>query len=269
MKRYDGKTILVTGAGQGIGFGLCRAFAAEGAIVALNDMQADLAAQAAQKINDELGEQRVYAYACDVSDVQAVRQMFADFVGQFKRLDVTFANAGITNYGRFLDYSPEAFDRLMGVNLRGSYFTAQTAAHYMIDQRIEGRILLMSSITGLRAFLNLGGYGITKAGIRMMAQTLALELGRYGITVNAISPGATLTERTLQDDPAFEANWASVTPTGRPGYVEDVVAAALFLASPEARHITGQTIQVDGGWTIHSPLPQNHPDMPDYSSQLR
>jgi len=117
----------------------------------------------------------------------------------------------------------------------------------------------MSSVTGIQAHLNLGCYGITKAGIRMMAKTIALEVGRYGITVNAISPGATLTERTLHDDPDYESNWASVTPTGRVGYVEDVVAAALYLASPEARHVTGQTLVVDGGWTLQSPLPPEHP----------
>lgn len=268
MGKYDHKTILVTGAGQGIGYGLCEAFAQEGAVVGLNDINGELAQKSAARINALVGDERVIPYTCDVSNVEAVRAMFDEFVRRTGRLDIAIANAGITNYGRFLDYTPEAFDRLMSVNLRGSYFTAQTAARIMIAQRIEGRLLLMSSITGFRAFLNLGGYGITKAGIRMMAQTLALELGRYGITVNAISPGATLTERTLQDDPAFEANWASVTPTGRPGYVEDVVAAALFLASPQARHITGQTIQVDGGWTIHSPLPSGHPEIPERSSQL-
>ncbi len=82
-------------------------------------------------------------------------------------------------------------------------------------------------------------------------------------------PGATLTERTLQDDPNFERNWASVTPNGRVGYVEDIVAAALYLASPEARHVTGQTLVVDGGWTLESPLPPELPDLPAYSSQLR
>lgn len=268
MGKFDGKTILVTGAAQGIGYGVCEAFAREGATVGLNDMQPALAAEAAARINALVGREAVLAYACDVSDVTAVQRMFDDFNGRCGRLDIAFANAGITNYGKFLDYTADAFDRLMGVNLRGSYFTAQAAARLMIAQQIEGRILLMSSVTGLRAFLNLGGYGITKAGIRMMAQTLALELGRYGITVNAIAPGPTLTERTLQDDPAFEENWASVTPTGRPGYVEDVTAAALFLASAEARHITGQTIQVDGGWTIHSPLPSGHPEMPEQSSRL-
>lgn len=269
MGKYEGKTIFVTGAGRGIGYGICEAFAREGALVGLNDIDAALAQGAASAVNEAIGSERVFPFSGDVADVVVVRQMLQQFVARFGRLDIAFANAGITNYGSFLDYTPEAFDRLVGVNLRGSYFTAQTAARLMIEQQIAGRILLMSSITGFRAFLNLGCYGMTKAGIRMMAQSLALELGRYGITVNAISPGATLTERTLQDDPNFEANWASVTPTGRAGSVADIAAVALFLASPEARHITGQTIQVDGGWTLQSPLPSGHPEMPEYSSRLQ
>ena len=269
MTSYENKNIFVTGAGVGIGFALCRAFAVEGAIVGLNDMDSDLAQQSADKINQEVGKDVVYAYPFDVADISTLQLEIKRFSQQVGGLDVMVANAGITNYGSFLEYTPEAFARITQVNLHGSYFTAQAAARIMIEQQNPGRILLMSSVTGDQAFLNLGAYGITKAGICMMAKSLGLELGQYGITVNAISPGATLTERTLADDPQFEANWASVTPTGRSGYVEDVTATALFLASPAARHITGQTLQVDGGWTLHSPLPEEHPEQPDVSSHLR
>lgn len=262
MNPFAGKAVLVTGAGVGIGYALCQAFAKAGALVALNDVNPVLCHTAAQRINDALGMERVQAYEGDIADVEAIRticQRFADRVG---RLDIVIANAGITSYGAFLTYTPEAFDRLMGVNLRGSFFTAQSAATLMIQAHIPGRIILMSSVTGLQAHMNLGCYGITKAGIRMMAKTIALEVGKYGITVNAISPGATLTERTLHDDANYESNWASVTPDGRVGYVEDIVAAALYLASPEARHVTGQTLVVDGGWTLQSPLPPEQPNLP-------
>ena len=129
----------------------------------------------------------------------------------------------------------------------------------MIEQKLAGRILLLSSVTGVQAHRNLSAYGVTKAGIRMMAKALALELGPYGITVNAIAAGATLTERTLRDDPGYEQNWNEVAPNGRTATVEDIAAALLFLASDEARHVTGQTLVVDGGWTIYSPLPRDHP----------
>lgn len=269
MGKFEQKSVVVTGAGLGIGFALCRAFAQEGAVVALNDIDGELAKQRAEEINREVGRQAVYAYGCDVADVQAIRELFADFVSRAGRLDITVANAGITNYGEFLEYTVEAFDRVVGINLRGSYFTAQTAARIMVEKQVEGRILLMSSVTGTRAFLNLGAYGMTKAAIRHMVKSMALELGPHRITVNAISPGAILTERTLKDDPNFEANWASVTPTGRSGYVSDIVNAALFLVSPESSHITGQTLEVDGGWTLASPVPEGHPEKPEHSSQLR
>jgi glucose 1-dehydrogenase len=262
MSTFSGKAVVVTGAGTGIGYALCQAFASAGATVALNDIDLLLCQRAAQQINETVGAERVLPYACDVADVEAVRALFQRFVDTTGTLDIAIANAGITNYGEFLTSTPEDFDRLMGVNLRGSFFTAQTAARLMIEAHTPGRIILMSSVTGIQAHLNLAGYGITKAGIRMMAKTIALEVSKYGITANAISPGAILTERTLQDDPNYEKNWASVTPAGRVGYVEDIVAAARYLASPEARHVTGQTLVVDGGWTIQSPLPTKHPDLP-------
>ena len=230
-------------------------------MVALNDVDGVLAQTAAAKINATLTTPRVISYAFDVADVTAVQNAITHFAQQHGRLDIVIANAGITQYGKFLDYTAADFDRVMGVNLRGSYFTAQAAARQMIERGTrDGRILLMSSVTGVRAFKSLGTYGVSKAGIIHMARVLALELGAYGITVNAICPGAIVTERTVADDPDYAAKWGGVTPDGRAGEVADIVAAALFLASPAAHHITGQTIQVDGGWSLRSPIPEDHPD---------
>lgn len=261
MNRFENYKVFVTGAGTGIGYGLCRSFAREGATVALNDINGALAEKAAQTINQEIGKTLVHPYACDVSDVEAVKNKIQAFSTLFGGLHVLVANAGITKYGDFLSYTPEAFDMLTSVNLRGSFFTAQAGAQAMIAGKTPGRIILMSSVTGVQAHRNLSAYGMTKAAIRMMARSLALELGEYSITVNAIGAGATITERTLQDDPDYENNWNGVAPNGRTGYVEDIAATVLFLASPEARHITGDTIMVDGGWTIYSPLPGNHPQI--------
>jgi len=177
------------------------------------------------------------------------------------------ANAGITNYGPFLEYSEESFNRLLSVNLQGSYFSAQSAAKQMIAQNKNGRIILMSSVVGNRAIRNLSAYGITKAGIQMMAKSLAIELGNYGITVNAISPGATLTERTVMDDPDYEANWSEVAVTNKICRVEDISSSVMFLTSDQASQITGQTLTIDGGWTIQSPVPSAHPDIPEFSSK--
>ena len=255
MSTFTGKAVLVTGAGSGIGYALCKAFASAGSTVALNDLDGNLAHQAAERLNSALEVELVHPYVCDVADVEAVRAMCRDFAATAGRLDIAIANAGLTSAGSFLTMTPDAFDRLTSVNLRGSLFTAQAAARIMIDAHTPGRIILMSSVTGIQPHENLGSYGITKAGIRMMAKSIALEISRYGITANAISPGATLTERTLSDDPNYERHWNAINPTGRVGYVEDIVAAALYLASPEARHVTGHTLVVDGGWTLQSPLP--------------
>lgn len=262
MSAFLNQSVLVTGAGQGIGYALCLAFAQAGAWVGLNEIDPTLAQHATETINAHLGQVRVWALPCDVADTPALERTLQEWVAQHGRLDVVIANAGITDYGTFLETTPADFDRVMGVNLRGSYFTAQYAARQMVAQQQGGRILLMSSVVGLRAHRNLTAYGATKAGIAHMATLLALELGEYGITVNAIAPGATLTERTLQDDPQYAENWASVSMNRRCGTVEDVVNAALFLASPASGHITGQMLVVDGGWTGHSPLATNHPDLP-------
>ncbi len=275
MFDFAGKVVLVTGAGVGIGFGLCQAFAEAGAFVALNDLDSKLANEAAEKINVQLGKRQVKPYGGDIADVDWVREMVNGFAEAHGRFDILIANAGITNFGPFLEYTPTAFDRVMAINLRGTYFAAQAAARQMIERGNDGhgtsngRILLISSVTGVQAYNNLSAYGITKAGIRHMASTLAVELGQYGITVNAIAPGATVTERTLKDDPNYAQNWEAVNPNGRVGTVSDIVTTTLFLASPQARHITGQTIIVDGGWTKTSPIPPETPDLPEESTKLK
>lgn len=267
---FQDHVVFVTGAGHGIGFGLCKAFAQTGATVALNDIDETLAQQASQQINEAIGDERVLPYACDVADVEAVQAIVDDIVKKYDRLDVTIANAGLSHFGRFLDYSPEAFDRVTSVNLRGTFFTAQASAHAMIDTKTpHSRILFTSSVTGNQAYPNLSAYGMTKAGIQHLASVLAVELGEYGITVNAIAPGATVTERTMADDPNYDKNWETVAPNRRVAQVEDIVQTALFLASSQARHITGQTIIIDGGWTMTSPIPEDTPEIPTESSKLR
>src|SRR5260370_2969354 len=134
----------------------------------------------------------------------------------------------------------------------------------MNEMDAPGTIILMASVTGSQAHVNLGRYGITKSGIGMLGKSIEVEVGTYGITANAISPGATLTERTLRDDPEYDRHWDSVTPAGRVGYVEDIVAAALYLASPDGRHVTEHTLVVDGGWTLQNLLPAAHPDRTTY-----
>ncbi|MDX2163549.1 MAG: SDR family oxidoreductase [bacterium] len=256
MSRFAGKRVLITGAGQGIGRAISLAFAREGAFIALNDLDAGLAQAAADAINAEVGAARVTPLAFDTADVDAVRAAFAAYrtVPESGTPEIVIANAGLTHFSPSLAITPATFDRVMAVNLRGTFFTAQTGAQAMIDAGIRGRILLMSSCVGVRPYNGLGIYSVSKAGIIMMAQTLASEWGRYGITVNSISPGATLTERTQREEPDYERVWGTINITGRVGQVDDIAAAALFLAAPEAGQITGHNLLVDGGWALVTPV---------------
>jgi NAD(P)-dependent dehydrogenase (short-subunit alcohol dehydrogenase family) len=142
----------------------------------------------------------------------------------------------------------------MQVNLGGTFFLAQVAANQMKQQPSGGSLLFTSSVTGHQAHKDLAAYGMSKAAIEMLAKNLVIELSQFRINVNTIAPGATLTERTL-DDPQYESTWSKLTPMGRPASVTDIANAALFLVSEDARHITGQNLIVDGGWTCISPSP--------------
>jgi 3-oxoacyl-[acyl-carrier protein] reductase len=251
QQTFQNKVAIVTGAGEGIGYEIARQLALYGASVLLNDVDENRAQNAALQITSEGGICR--GTGGDVGNIETVRGLVSQAVEAFGRLDIAVANAGLTFWGSFLDYTPEAFYRVVNVNLAGSFFLAQAAARQMRDQGDGGRILLMSSVTGHQAVKYLSAYGMTKAGIEMLARNLVIELSPYGITINAIAPGATLTPRNLKNEPDYAETWGQVTPTGRVGEPIDIAEAALFLLSPQARQITGQTIVVDGGWTAVSP----------------
>jgi len=251
-KKFTGQTAIVTGAGQGIGYEIARQLCLEGASVILNDIDTKLAANAAAEIQKQGGV--CNAVAGDVSDVGFIQHLVDEAVARFGSLTIAIANAGITTFGEFLEYRPESLQKVMDLNLYGSFFLTQKAALQIKKQCSGGSILLMSSVTGHQAHQNLAAYGMTKAGLEMLAKSLVVELSPHNITINAIAPGATLTERTLQDT-EYTNTWARITPMGRPANVADIANAALFFVSPASRHITGQSLVVDGGWTATSPSP--------------
>lgn len=249
---FSGQVAIITGAGQGIGFEIARQLCAQGAAVILNDVDETLAEKASASIRHEGGT--CLGMAGDAADIAFIHRMVHEAVMQFGKLTIAIANAGITLFGDFFEYKQEALQRVMNVNLGGSFFLAQEAAKQMQQQQSGGSILFMSSVTGHQAHKNLAAYGMTKAGLEMLAKTLVVELSPIGVNINAIAPGATKTERTLEDT-GYDNTWSRITPMGRPASVSDIANAATFLVSPLSRHITGQSLVVDGGWTSVSPSP--------------
>lgn len=252
QKTFHDHVVIVTGAGQGIGFEIARQLALQGASVVLNDIDKTLIGSATEKIKAEGGN--CVGLSGDAGDVSFINDMVKRAVNEFGKLNIAIANAGITLFADFFDYTPDAFNKVTQLNLAGSFFLAQTAAKQMKQQGTGGSILFMSSVVGHQAHKNLAAYAITKAGLEMLAKNLVVELSPYNINVNAIAPGATLTERTL-GDAEYEKTWSRITPLGKPATTIDIANAALFLVSPNSRHITGQSLIIDGGWTSVSPSP--------------
>ncbi|WP_018615791.1 SDR family NAD(P)-dependent oxidoreductase [Segetibacter koreensis] len=253
LQAFKSKVAIVTGAGQGIGFEICRQLCAEGANVILNDADIELCDSAVKRINEETKGSCI-SVAGDCSDISFIKKMVETAVSSFGSLDIVVANAGITLFGDFFTYTPESFFRVMQVNLGGTFFLAQAAANQMKQQEKGGSLLFMSSVTGHQAHKQLGAYGMSKAALEMLAKNLVIELSEFKINVNTIAPGATLTERTLEDT-EYEKVWSKLTPMGRPAYCADIANAVLFLVSDKAKHITGQSLVIDGGWTSISPSP--------------
>lgn len=249
---HKDKVAIVTGAGQGIGLEICKQLAREGAKVVLNDLDEQLARKAADMAKKSGA---CIAVAGDSSKKETIDSLVSTAIGQYGKLDIVVANAGITLFGDFFDYTSEAFSRVMEVNLAGTFFLAQAAAREMKKQKSGGSLLFMSSVTGHQAHKNLAAYAMSKAAIEMLAKNLVIELSQFKINVNTIAPGATLTERTTTNEPDYESIWSKLTPMGRPSHVSDIASAALFLVSDAAKQITGQTLVIDGGWSSISPNP--------------
>ncbi|MDB5623310.1 MAG: 3-ketoacyl-acyl carrier protein reductase [Devosia sp.] len=239
--RLADKVALVIGAARGIGKGIARRFAEEGARLVLADRQAE----AGQGSADALGAQFI---ATDISRFEDAEAAVALAMSAYGRLDIIVQNAGIYPWQLIEDTSPEDWDRVMAVNLRGSFNAAKAALPPMRAQG-SGRMLFTSSITGPHVTSpGHGHYAASKAGINGLIRSAALEFSAYGITVNGVEPGNILTEAMQEHrGPAFIADMESAIPLGRLGSARDVANAFLFLASDEASYITGTTIVVDGG----------------------
>ena len=242
------KTALVTGAGKGIGRAIALALAKMGVLVIVNYRGSkEQAEETVQKIR-EMG-QEAEAYPCDVSDFQAVETMMKTIVSKYGRLDILVNNAGITKDGLILKMSEEDFDKVVDTNLKGTFHTIRHASRQMIRQR-SGRIINISSVSGILGNPGQANYAASKAGVIGLTKTMARELASRGITCNAIAPGFVDTEMTeVLSDSVKEAACKQI-PLGRFGQAKDIAQMAAFLADETGDYITGQVISVDGGMNM-------------------
>ena len=239
--RVEGKVAVVFGGARGIGAGIVRRLAEDGARVIVGDMRDDLG----KALAAEVGGAFLRSDVGEPADITAVVQAAVERLG---RLDIMVQNAGIFPMNDLVDIPVEEWDQVLRVNLRGSFLATQAAMRVMREQRY-GRIVLTSSITGPRVVPpQHAHYAASKAGINGLIKAAALEGAAFGVTVNGVEPGNILTEGVAAERSAeYVAAMAASIPMGELGTPRDVANAVLFLASDEARYVTGTTIVVDGG----------------------
>jgi len=248
VQRFAGKTAIVTGAGSGIGHAIAQALAAEGAAVVIADINPATGADAAAAIVAAGG--RAIAIPADVADEAQVAQLVAQSVAQLGQVDILVNNAGVVAHKLLIDMEREVWDRQLAVQLTGPFLASRHVARHLIARGAPGRIVNISSVSALMGRVKGGAHCASKAGLTLLTKVLAMELGAYGITVNAVAPGlidvpAQRDEMNLSS--AYKDRYLQEVPLGRIGQPEDIARTVLFLCSDDAAWVSGQLHVVDGG----------------------
>ncbi|MEA3253600.1 MAG: 3-oxoacyl-ACP reductase family protein [Chloroflexota bacterium] len=250
--KLDGKAALVTGAGKGIGQAIALALAREGADVAVNAAHLSSAAGTAKAI-EKLGRKAIPIEA-DVADVEQVEKMVSRVIDELGGIHILVNNAGVNlEIAPTIEQSVEKWDRIMAINLRGTYLCSREAGKWMVPHK-TGKIVNIGSNFGLGGFPMRTAYSPSKAAVINLTQDLAVEWGKYNINVNCVAPGYVMTDliKKFIEEGKFDVETLKKrTPLGRLATPEDVASAVVFLLSEEARHITGVTLTVDGGWAAY------------------
>ena len=247
-KRFDGQVAVVTGAGRGIGEAIAKKLADEGAKVAVVSRTEANAGKTAEAINAaHPGAAR--AYAVDVADFQAVQELADVIFREFGKVDILVNNAGVTRDGLSMRMSSDDWDVVMDTNLKGAFNFIRAVQRPMVKQR-SGRIINISSVSGMMGNAGQANYAASKAGLIGLTKTIARELSGRGITVNAVAPGFIETDMTNVLPENIRTAVVGRIPLGRFGAPEDIAAAVAFLAGAEAGYVTGQTLVVDGGMVM-------------------
>lgn len=249
--RLDGRGALITGSGSGIGQGAAWALARAGADVVITELPDEFARaeKIARAIGAETGRHTI-ALPLDVTDLSSIERTFQQAADALGRLDVLVNSAGVNRTKPIFEVTEADWDFVLDVNLKGLFFCSQTAARSMA-QHGGGKIVNLASINGVVGYQKRAPYCASKGGVVNLTREMAIELAPYQINVNAVGPTYTETPLTVPTlgDPETRAEIIRRTPLGRVGQVDDIVGAIVFLSSPAADLITGQTLLVDGGWT--------------------
>src|SRR5256885_7967010 len=246
--RFENQVAVVTGSGRGIGHAIALRLAKEGARVASVSRTETNAKKSADEIN-AAGADAAKAYAVDVADQAAVQKAAAQIFEDFGRVDILVNNAGVTRDALSMRMSMDDWDTVLNTNLKGAFNFAQAVMRPMIEQR-SGRIINISSIAGLTGNAGQANYAASKAGLIGLTKTLARELASRGITVNAVAPGLIETDMTTVLSEEIRQGILQKVPLGKLGEPDDIAGAVAYLASAEAKYITGQVLTVDGGMVM-------------------